>query len=251
MDSVLDMESITMETVLQLALLNLTSMDKPALPALTVKSGTELHVSLLSLSLLQLPPLTQLPLDQPQPQQALHQAQVLHAQLAPIGINNNLDALLALVDVQAVFLAILALLVLQATSLIQTLDSALKFAVMERDSHFLVMMVTLLMVMVAAALVKSKMDFSALEDHLLPRILAAKTSQLRFPSPQVDNPINGEESFLMLEPTIFLFPLFSLPVTAQTIARMSSVPRSSVEIVQLFPLLPHISLLPLSVFQLL
>lgn len=219
MDNALDFQSTTMETVLQLAPLNLTSMDKPALPALMVKSGTELHALLSLLSLLQ-PPQTQPPLDQPQlqPQQALHQAQVLHAQLVLIGINNNLDVSPALTDVQAVFLAILAPLVPQDFSLTQAQDSALKFVVMERDLLFLVMMVTPLMVMVAAAHVKLKTAFSALEDHLLPKIPAARASQLKFPSHQVDNPTNGEESFSMLEPTIFLLLSFNLLVTAQTTA---------------------------------
>jgi hypothetical protein len=81
----------------------------------------------------------------------------------------------------------------QVISLIQALDSALRSAVMERDSLFLVMMVTTSMAMVAVALAKSKVDFSVLEDHLLPRIPAAKTFQLKYHSPQVGNPINGEE----------------------------------------------------------
>ncbi len=219
MDNALDFQSTTMETVLQLAPLNLTSMDKPALPALMVKSGTELHALLSLLSLLQ-PLQTQPPLDQPQlqPQQAHHQAQFLHAQLVLIGINNNLDVFPAPTDVLAAFLALLAPLVPQDFSLTQAQDSALKFVVMERDLHFLVMMVTLLMVMVAAAHVKLKTAFSALEDHLLPKIPAARTSQLKFPSHQVDNPTNGEESFLMLEPTIFLLLSFNLLVTAQTTA---------------------------------
>lgn len=195
-------------------------MDKPALPALMVKSGTELHALLSLLSLLQ-PPQTQPPLDQPQlqPQQALHQAQGLHAQLALIGINNSLDVSHAPTDVQAVFLAILAPLVPQDFSLTQAQDSALKFVVMERDLLFLVMMVTPLMVMVAAAHVKFKTAFSALEDHLLPKIPAARASQLKFPSHQVDNPTNGEESFSMFEPTIFLLLSFNLLVTAQTTAK--------------------------------
>ena len=219
MDNALDFQSTTMETVLQLAPLNLTSMDKPALPALMVKSGMELHALLSLLSLLQ-PPQTQPPLDQPQlqPQQVLHQAQVLHAQLVLIGINNNLDVSPALTDVQAVFLAILAPLVPQDFSLTQAQDSALKFVVMERDLLYLVMMVTPLMVMVAAAHVKLKTAFSALEDHLHPKIPAARASQLKFPSHQVDNPTNGEESFSMLEPTIFLLLSFNLLVTAQTTA---------------------------------
>ena len=242
-----------METVSQLALLNLTSTDRPALHARTVKSGTELHALLSSLSLLQPPPLIQPPLDQLllQPQLAPHQVQDLHAQLALIGINNNSDAFLALTDAQAVFLVILAPLVPQDFSLTQALDSALKFVVMERDLPLLVMMVTLSMVMVAAAHVKLKTDSSALEDHLLQKIPAAKASQLRFLSAQVDNPTNGEESFSMLEPTISLLLSFNLLMIAQTTARMSLVPRSSVEIVQLFPLLLHIFLLPHSVFQLL
>lgn len=220
MDNVLDFQSTTMETVLQLAPLNLTSMDKPVLPALMVKYGTELHALLSLLSLLQ-PPQTQPPLDQPQlqPQQALHQAQVLHAQLALIGINNNLDVSPAPMDVQAAFLALLAPLVPQDFSLTQAQDSALKFVVMERDLLFLVMMVTPLMVMVAAAHVKLKTAFSALEDHLLPKILAARTSLLKFPSHQVDNPTNGEESFSMLEPTIFLLLSFNLLMTVQTTAK--------------------------------
>ena len=219
MDNALDFQSTTMETVLQLAPLNLTSMDKPVLPALMVKSGTELHALLSLLSLLQ-PPQTQPPLDQPQlqPQQALHQAQVLHAQLVLIGINNNLDVSPAPTDVQAVFLAILAPLVPQDFSLTQAQDSALKFVVMERDLLYLVMMVTPLMVMVAAAHVKLKTAFSALEDRLLPKIPVVRASQLKFPSHQVDNPTNGEESFSMLEPTIFLLLSFNLLVTAQTTA---------------------------------
>ena len=218
MDNALDFQSTTMETVLQLAPLNLTSMDKPALPALMVKSGTELHALLSLLSLLQPPQTQPPPLDQPQlqPQQALHQAQVLHAQLVLIGINNSLDVSPAPTDVQAVFLAILALLVPQDFSLTQAQDSALKFVVMERDLLYLVMMVTPLMVMVAAAHVKLKTAFSALEDHLLPKIPAARTSQLKFPSHQADNLTNGEESFSMLEPTIFLLLSFNLLVTAQT-----------------------------------
>jgi len=92
---------------------------------------------------------------------------------------------------------------------------------MERDILSLVMMVTQSMVMAAAAHAKSKMDGSALEDHQLPKILVAKTSQLKSLLPQVGNPTNGEESFLMSELTIFHLLLFNLPMIAQTIARMS------------------------------
>lgn len=198
MDNVLDSESTIMEIVLQLALLNLTSMDKPALPALMVRYGMELHASLL---LLPHQTQTQRLMDQTPPSQA--QAQVLHAQLEPTGINNNSDAFLAPTDVQAVFLVIPAQLVPLDFSSTQALDFALKFVVMERDILFLVMMGTPSMVMVAAAHAKSKMDSSALEDHLLPKILAVKTSQLKLLLLQAGNPTNGEESFLMSELTIF------------------------------------------------
>ena len=220
--NVLDTESTTMEIVLQLALLNLTSMDKPALPALMVRFGMEMLVSLLSLSPQQ-PLQTQQLLDQLQlrPPQALPQVQVLHAQLEPTGTNNNSDAFLAPTDVQAVYLVILAPLVPPDFSLTQALDSALKFVVMERDILFLVMMVTPSMVMVAAAHAKLKTDGSVLVDHLLPKIPAARASQLKSPLLQAVNPTNGEESSSTLEPTIFHLLLSNLPVIVQTAAKMS------------------------------
>jgi hypothetical protein len=226
-----------MEIVLPLAPLSLTSMEKPALYALMVKFGMEPHVLLL---LLPHQPLLQIqqPLDQLQLQHlALHQAQAPHVQLVHIGINNNLDVFLALMDALAVFLAILAPLVHLDFSLTQPLDCALKFVVMERDIPFLVMMVTLSTATVAAAHVKLKTDGFALEDHLLLEIPAARASQLKLPLHQAGNPTNGEESSLMSEPTTSLLPLFNLLVIAQIVAEMSSVPKLSVEILQLYRLL--------------
>lgn len=226
-----------MEIVLPLAPLSLTSMEKPALYALMVKFGMEPHVLLL---LLPHQPLLQIqqPLDQLQLQHlALHQAQAPHVQLEHIGINNNLDVFLALMDALAVFLAILAPLVHLDFSLTQPLDCALKFVVMERDIPFLVMMVILSTVTVAAAHVKLKTDGFALEDHLLLEIPAARASQLKLPLHQAANPTNGEESSLMSEPTTSLLPLFNLLVIAQIVAEMSSVPKLSVEILQLYRLL--------------
>ena len=80
-------------------------------------------------------------------------------------------------DVPAVLHAIHVIHAFLATQSARQLHCAMRSVVMERDSHFLVMMVTPMMEMDAVLHAKSKLDSSAQEDLLTQRTSVARLYQ--------------------------------------------------------------------------
>jgi hypothetical protein len=83
--------------------------------------------------------------------------------------------------------------------LFHQLDSAKKFAAMDSDSPYHVMMVTTSMVMDAAETVKLKLDSHAMADHQTAETHAQKQFQVPFLLLHQANPDYSERSYLTFD----------------------------------------------------